>query len=141
MGPGFFLALLNIQKFSFKMIPPFEIQRDEENELIVVEFHAGQDSYQMRMQCIEHMQAANKDANYSRLIIDLRKISRPMELINQFTIGEKVVNSQLQSMKTAVIHNESGANPNDVITLVSGNRGRLIKNFLDKTEAIEWLKS
>ena len=123
------------------MIPPFEIQRDEENELIVVEFHAGQDSYQMRMKCIEHMQAANKDVNYSRLINDLRKISRPMELINQFTIGEKVVNSQLQSMKTAVIHNESGANPNDVITLVSGNRGRLIKNFLDKTEAIEWLKS
>ena len=44
-------------------------------------------------------------------------------------------------MKTAVIHNVSGGNPNDVITLVSGNRGRLIKNFLDKTEAIEWLKS
>ena len=123
------------------MIPPFEIQIDEENELIVVEFNAGQDSYQMRMQCIEHMEAANKGANYSRLIIDLRKIIRPMELINQFTIGEKVVNSQLQSMKTAVIHNESGTNPNDVITLVSGNRGRLIKNFLDKTEAIEWLKS
>ena len=123
------------------MIPPFEIQIDEENELIVVEFSAGKDSYQMRMQCIEHMQAANKDTNYSRLIIDLRKIIRPMELINQFTIGEKVVNSQLHSMKTAVIHNVSGGNPNDVITLVSGNRGRLIKNFLDKTEAIEWLKS
>ena len=141
MGPGFFLPLLHIQKFIFDMIPPFEIQIDEENELIVVEFHAGQDSYQIRMQCIEHMEAANKGANYSRLIIDLRKIIRPMELINQFTIGEKVVNSQLQSMKTAVIHNVSGGNPNDVITLVSGNRGRLIKNFLDKTEAIEWLKS
>ena len=123
------------------MIPPFEIQIDEENELIVVEFSAGQDSYQMRMQCIEYMQAANKDTNYSRLIIDMRKIIRPMELINQFTIGEKVANSKLQSMKTAVIHNVSGDNPNDVITLVSGNRGRLVKNFLDKTEAIEWLKS
>ena len=123
------------------MVPPFNIQIDKVNELIGVNFNAGQDSYQMRMQCIDHMETAINETNFTRLIIDLRKINKPMELINQFTIGEKVSKSKLQSMKTAVLYSAGSANPNDVITLVSGNRGRHIKNFLDEAEAIDWLKS
>jgi Cu/Ag efflux pump CusA len=121
------------------MSRPFEVSFDDTNKLIEVIFNDGQDNYMMRLQCIEHMEGAIEQSGYDRLLVNLSRIAEPMSIINQFTLGEKVSQSTIQNVRTAVLHSPKSENPNDIITLVSGNRGRDIKDFASREKAVEWL--
>ena len=121
------------------MSRPLEGSIDDTNKLIEVIFNDGQDNYMMRLQCIEHMEGAIEQSGYDRLLVNLSRIAEPMSIINQFTLGEKVSQSTIQNVRTAVLHSPKSENPNDIITLVSGNRGRDIKDFASREKAVEWL--
>ena len=123
------------------MTRPFEISFDEANKLIEVIFNDGQDDYMMRLQCIEHMEGAIEQSGYDRLLVNLSKIAEPMSIINQFALGEKVGQSKMQKVRTAVLHNPKSDNPNDIVSLVSGNRGRDIRDFASREKAVDWLQA
>lgn len=125
---------------NLEMEEPFEIKLDNINELIEIRFRGGHDNYEMRMQCIENMAKAMGQSGYNRMLVDLSKIVEPMSIINQFTFGEGISQSELRKVKTAVVHNPKSDNPNDIITLVSGNRGRDIRDFSSREKAVDWLQ-
>jgi len=122
------------------MTRPFDISFDETNKLIEVRFNVGQDDYMMRLQCIEHMENAIEQSGYDRLLIDLTKISDPMSIINQFTLGEQVGKSKMQKLRTAILYCTEFENPNNIVSLVSGNRGRDISDFASREQAVDWLR-
>jgi len=122
------------------MTRPFDISFDETNKLIEVRFNVGQDDYMMRLQCIEHMENAIEQSGYDRLLIDLTKMSDPMSIINQFTLGEQVGKSKMQELRTAILYCAEFENPNNIVSLVSGNRGRDIRDFSSREKAVEWLR-
>jgi hypothetical protein len=47
----------------------------------------------------------------------------------------------MQKVRTAVLHNPKSDNPNDIVSLVSGNRGRDIRDFASREKAVDWLQA
>ena len=100
----------------------------------------GQFSEVTGKQCIDAMVEACSQLQVSKALLDCRKMTGEIKILESFTVAEYGGKMRGFLSKTALVGREDQMLSDNFVENVAVNRGVNLKIFTDVEEAIDWLK-
>lgn len=102
--------------------------------------YTGEFSQAAGKQCVDAMVEACSQLQLSKALLDCRKMTGEIQILESFVIAEYGVKMRSILSKTALIGREDQMLSDNFVENVAVNRGVNLKIFTDIEEAIAWLK-
>ena len=110
----------------------------DEGTHLLVEFF-GEFSVEAGQQCVDAMAEACVNHGRDRVLLDCRRISGEMPLVDRVLVAEYGADHGHQMKRFALLNREGVPLPDNFVESVVVNRGMNMKAFTDPDEAERWL--
>ena len=110
----------------------------DQGEYLLAEF-SGDFSVDAGKQCIDAMTNASIEKHQSKVLLDCRKISGNMPIIDRFEVAAYAAKTRKMIAKLAMLNRPDVILPDNFVENVAVNRGANVKVFTDLENAVHWL--
>jgi hypothetical protein len=110
----------------------------DQGEYLLAEF-SGDFSREAGKQCIDAMKNASREKHRSKVLLDCRKISGAMSIIDRFEVAAYAATTRTTIAKLAMLNRPDVILPDNFVENVAVNRGANFKVFTDLENAVRWL--
>jgi len=107
---------------------------------LLVEFF-GEFSVEAGKQCVDRMVEATETYKRSRVLLDCRRMTGSMPIIDRFLVAEYGALKGRSQMQLALLGSKEAVLPDNFVENVAVNRGMEMKVFTDINKAALWLCS
>jgi hypothetical protein len=110
----------------------------DRGEYLLVEF-SGALCVEAGKQCIDAMTEAAREKHRSKVLLDCRKISGAMPVMERFEVAAYSATTRAAIAKLAMLNRPDVVLPDNFVENVAVNRGANVKVFTDPESAVRWL--
>jgi hypothetical protein len=110
----------------------------DQGEYLLAEF-SGDFSVEAGKQCIDAMTNASLEKHKSKVLLDCRKISGHMPVIDRFEVAAYAATTRKVIARLAMLNRPDVILPDNFVENVAVNRGANVKVFTDFENAVRWL--
>ena len=119
--------------------PPDGLEVTPHEDYVEVEF-TGDFSPGVAMNVVDVMVAACEEAHRSAILLDCRSMSASPSVIDQFTVAEYGAENIHRHITVAMLVREDLLLPDRFFENVAVSRGVRVRQFSDRTQAVDWLE-